>query len=43
MMKEHEAIPPAPDKWKETTAYVRWLLEWHWQGAPKKIINRKKI
>ena len=30
-----EKMPPPPDKWKDTTAYVRWLLEYHWLGAPK--------
>lgn len=38
---EADKMPPAPDKWKETTAYVRWLLVWHWPGSPKKKENGK--
>lgn len=35
-------IPPAPDKWTDTEAYVRWLLAWYWPGAPTKN-NRNRI
>lgn len=30
-----ERIPPEPDKKKDTSAWVRWLMEWHWLSHVK--------